>query len=199
MLKINFILTCLFSCLSLLLLAQDDVDFKRDPSYSDDVKYREVIVNTTPLIAQFIPFNASNLSRFTIYDYEYRRLKNGRGWRFSLGVSATDGFNNVDPNSLYFRIGVIKRRQIAPRFHFTRGWDLNLSQEEFDNNFRSIGKLGYSGVGFSYSPGIEYRITSRMSVSTEGMLFIGLFPSDGEGSNLVKFLPPTGLFFHVKF
>jgi hypothetical protein len=200
MLKINLLLTCLFSCLSLLIFAQDSTSFKVDESYSDDVKHREVIVNTTPLIAQFIPFNASNLSRFNLYDYEYRRFKNGKGWRFSLGVSASGGFNAVDPNSLYLRIGLIKRRQIASKFHFTRAWDVHLAQEEFDNNFRSAGKLGFSGLGLSYSPGIEYSITSRMSVSTEGILFLGLLPSDGIGgeSILLKFIPPVGLFFHVK-
>jgi hypothetical protein len=199
MLKINLLLTCFFSCLSLLLFAQDDVDFKRDPSYTDDVKYREVVINTTPFIAQFIPFNASVLSKFNIYDYEYRRLKNGKGWRFSLGVSAGDGFNAGEVNTGYLRIGLIKRRQIAARFHFTRAWDVSIAQEETDNNFRPLGKLGYSGFAISYSPGIEYSLTRRMSVSTEGMFFVGLFPSDRGGSNILKFVPPAGLFFHVKF
>lgn len=197
--KIYILLIGVFACLSLQIRAQDEAPFKADPTYSDGVKYREVIVNTTLLIAQFVPFNASSVSKFNIYDYEYRRLKNGKGWRFSLGVNVNSELNSSEPNNFYLRLGLIKKRQIAAHFHFFRSWDINLSEENFDGSNRSTDKLNYSGVAFSYAPGIEYSINSRMSISTEGILFLGFFPSDSRGANAVKFIPPVGLFFHAKF
>jgi hypothetical protein len=200
MYRLNILLACFFICISLKIEAQDATPFTPDASYSDGKKYREVIVNSTSFIAQFVPFNANTLSRFNIYDYEYRALRNGRGWRWSLAASVSESPNIQELNNINLRIGLIKRRQISQRFHFTRSWDLNLIAESVDNNGQPIGKIGFSGLGFSYAPGIEYSITSRLSLSTEGILFLGIAPIDGSGSGtIVKFIPPVGLFFHVKF
>jgi hypothetical protein len=198
--KLNILLMCFFIGLSFKTSAQEDAPFKPDASYSDGRNHREVIVNMTPLVSQFVPFNASTISKFNLYDYEYRRLRNGRGWRWSLGATVGNQLNIDDPNSIYLRIGLIRRRQIASRIHFTRSWDFNATAESLGNNGQPIGKIGFSGFGLAYAPGIEFSINSRLSLSTEGSFFLGLLPlANNEDLVVLKFIPPVGLFFHVKF
>jgi hypothetical protein len=198
MYKLNILLACFFTCISLKIMAQVDKPFTPDPQYSDNIKHREVIIKMTPFVAQFVPFNANTLAKNNLFDYEYRRFKNGRGWRWSLGLSANG--NLAEPNFIYLRFGLIKRRQISNRFHFTRAWDIIIAAESSDNFGRSNGKLGFNGFAFSYNPGIEYSINSHLSLSTEGILFMGILP-DGSNDNgtVFKLIPPVGLFFHVKF
>lgn len=184
-------------CLSLKTTAQE-AKFTPDPSYSDDIRHREIIMNTTPLIAQFVPFNASSISKFNLFDFQYRKMRNGRGTRWGLGVNVEGDFNPVDPQNFYLRFGFIKRRQISEHFHFARSWDVNLVAEDTDNQGNPRGKFGFNGFAVSYSAAFEYSINSFLTLSTEGSLFIGLINIDF-GTPKIKFIPPVGLFLHVKF
>jgi hypothetical protein len=201
MTQLNFFLACFFTCLSLTVTAQEEEKMaKWDASYSDGIKYREILMNVTPLIGQFVPFNASTLSRFNIFDFEYRRLKNGKGWRWSLGVNVSGDFNASEPQGFYTRFGLVKKRQISNRFHFVRSWDISFLAEDPEVNSPTKGKLGFSGLGLSYSAGIEYRITKQIALSTEGLLLLGLLPTtSGNDFGTIRFIPPVGLFFHVRF
>jgi hypothetical protein len=198
--KQNILFACFFACISLKIIAQEATPFIPNPQYSDNIKHREILVNMTPFVAQFVPFNANTLAKSNLFDFEYRRLKNGRGWRWSLGLTLVTESNFDEANNLYLRFGLIKRRQISNRFHFTRAWDVILSAESSDNFGRSNGKLGFGGAAFSYNPGVEFCITNRLSLSTEAILFMGILP-DGtnNGGAVFRLIPPVGLFFHVKF
>lgn len=196
MTKVSFILAFFLTCLSLKTMAQEE-KWEQDPTYSDGIRHREIMMNATPLIAQFVPFNASTISKFNLFDFQMRRLKNGRGTRIGIGVNIDGGFNPAEPPSMYLRWGIVRRRQISSHFHFMRSWDANLIVEDFETVNASNRKLNFSGLGFSYSAGFEYSFNSRLTVSTEGMLFLGLVNAD-TGSPLIRFIPPVGLFFHVK-
>ena len=195
--KKTLFLACFLSCLSFVLTAQDE-KWEEDPSYSDNIRHTEVLMNLTPLVAQFVPFNASTVSKLNIFDFEFRRLRNGRGTRFSLGANI-DGDIADAKNHLYLRYGFIKSYQLSQRLHYFRSWDANLVAEDTDNFGRPIGKLGFSGLAVSYSIGIQYSFSRRIAISTESSLFVGLL--DGNNNNdgpRVKFIPPVGLFIHVK-
>jgi hypothetical protein len=197
--KLNMLVVCFLSCLSSMATAQEGQPFTPDPSYSNGVKYREIIINTTPLIAQFVPFNASTVSKLNIFDYEYRQLKNGKGWRWSLGINITSNTNAAKETDFNMRFGYIKKRQLSKHFHFTRAWDANFIQGSFDGKSTPSGKLGFSGGGISYAPGIEYVFNNFIALSTEGVLFLGLFPIDNNKTQVIKFIPPVSLCLHVKF
>lgn len=191
----SFFILLLLSCLSLKMTAQDK-DWIEDPTYSDGKKHKEFIVNTTPMIAQFVPFNASNLSKLNLFDYQYRKLKNGKGLRWGLGVNINSNFNNDDPQFLYLRFGWIKKKQVGGRFHLSRAFDLNLIAEDLDSGTPSQ-KLGFNGIGLSYSIGFEYSFNRYLAISTESSLLLG---ADFDDENAkIRFIPPVGLFFHVKF
>jgi hypothetical protein len=180
--------------LSLKMVAQNE-DW-RDPAYSDYKRHGEYMVNVTPLIAQLVPFNASTLSSKNWFDYQYRRLKNGKGFRYGLGLNVTGGDNDPD-QFIYLRIGYQRKRQLTKHFHISRSWDLNALAE--NNQFRGGGgnRANFSGLGISYSLGIEYSFNQRISLSTEGTLFLGALPFN-EGPPKLEFVPPVGLFIHVR-
>ena len=195
MTKIRIVIAICLACLSLRATAQKD--WEPDPSYSDYIRHKEIIMNTTSLIAQFVPFNASTVSKFNIFDFQVRKLKNGRGTRWGLGVNIDASFNPVEPQNLYLRFGFVKRRQISERFHFARSWDVNLVAEDFETTTVSERKLDFSGFAVSYSASFEYSINRYLTLSTEGSLFLGLINVETGGPK-IKFLPPVGLFLHVK-
>ena len=193
--KLSFFLLLLLSCLSLKIMAQDK-EWEKDPTYTDGVKHKEFIVNTTPLIAQFVPFNASNLSKLNFFDYQYRKMKNGKGWRWGLGANI-DPSSNDEPQFFYMRYGRVRKNQINGHLHLSRSFDANLmadNAQTFNNPSR---KLDFTGLGFSYSIGLEYSFSKHIALSTEGSLFLGLLNFD-EGGPKLRFIPPIGLFFHVK-
>jgi hypothetical protein len=194
--KWNILFVGIFSCLSCGLIAQDK-KWSPAPSYFDNIRHREIMMNLTPLVAQFVPFNASTASKLNIFDFETRRLKNGKGTHFGLGVNIDASFNPTEPNSIYLRYGFAKRRQITERFHFTRYWDINLVAEDFEGTNVQRGKLDFSGFAISYSAAIEYSFNDRLALSTQGILFFGLLNMN-TGEPKIKFIPPVGLFLHVK-
>lgn len=196
MYKKNLFFIAILFCLSFSATAQEE-KWSPDPTYSDNIRHREVLMNLTPLVSQFVPFNASTISKFNVFDFETRRFKNGKGTRFGLGVNVNGEFNASEPNSIYVRFGFIKRRQIAERFHFFRSWDINLVAEDTDINGRSVGKIGYNGFAPSYTAGFQYDFNRRIAISTEGILFLGLLDLNNGGAK-IKFIPPVGLFLHVK-
>ncbi len=193
--KTSLCIAALFSCCFLTISAQE-AEWERDPTYSDNIRHKEIIMNTTPLIAQFVPFNASTLSNFNLFDFQIRRLKNGRGRRMGLGINLDANFNAPEPSSFYFRYGFVKVKQLSPHFHLSRSWDLNVFAEDINGN-GTKGKVGFSGFGVSYSAGLEYSINRFLTISTEGTLFLGLIESNFGGAKF-KFIPPVGLFLHVK-
>jgi hypothetical protein len=179
--------------LSLKIVAQDE-DW-RDPAYSDNKRHGEYIVNVTPLIAQLVPFNGSTLSSKNWFDYQYRRLKNGKGFRYGLGLNVAADDNDPD-QFIYLRIGYQRKRQLTKHFHIARSWDLNALAE--NNPFNTgRGRANFSGFGISYSLGIEYSFNQRISLSTEGTLFLGALPFN-DGNPKLQFVPPIGLFIHVR-
>jgi hypothetical protein len=199
MYKKSLVLVAFLSCLSCVVTAQEE-KWAVDPTYFDNIRHTEILLNMTPMLSQFVPFNASTLSKFNIFDFEIRRFKNGKGTNFGLGINVTGDFLNPEPNSIYIRYGFIKRTQISEKFHFFRSWDLNLVAEDSDGAGRPIGKIGFSGLAVTYSPGLQYDFNSRISISTEGTLFLGLASANefsGDGPK-IRFIPPVGLFLHVK-
>jgi hypothetical protein len=179
------------------MVAQDE-DWL-DDTYFDYKKHSEYIVNVTPLIAQLIPFNGTNLSNGNWFDYQYRRLKNGKGFRYGLGINVDEGNRSNLAQFGYLRIGYLRRKQLNKHFHFTRSWDLNIMAEEnVRNSLNPVrGKAEFSGLGLSYSLGIEYSFNQHITISTESTLFLGLVPADDSNAK-VKLVPPVGLFFHLR-
>ena len=174
--KIRFVFAVVLACSSLNLTAQEQ-DFTPDPSYTDGKKHKEFILNVTPLVAQLVPFNASSLSNLNLFDYQYRKLKNGKGLRWGLGVNLGTAFTNVEPQFLYLRFGYTRRKQLSNHFHVSRSVDFNMLVDDIDGGNR-IGKANFNGFALSYSVGIEYSFNKNITLSTEGSLLFGIEPEE---------------------
>ncbi len=194
--KIRFIIAVLLACLSQKTDAQEQ-KWEMDPSYSDGKRHKEFMLNITPLIAQLVPFNGSSLSKLNLFDYQYRRLKNGKGFRWGLGVNVESEFNNSELQFLYIRWGHTRRKQLSKHFHIARSYDINFFHEEVNGQTIPTPRTSFSGLGLSYSLGIEYSFNKSIAISTEGTLFLGLINTN-DGGIKIRFIPPVGLFFHVK-
>ena len=194
--KIRFLIAVLLACLSQKTVAQEQ-KWEKDPSYSDGKRHKEFMLNVTPLVAQFVPFNGSTFSKLNLFDYQYRKLKNGKGFRWGFGVNLDTEFNNTELQFLYLRVGYTRRVQLSKHFHVARSFDLNLFSEELNGQAIPTPRTDFSGAGASYSVGIEYSFNKHISLSTEGTLFWGIINANGNGMK-IRFIPPVGLFFHVK-
>ena len=168
-----------------------------DPTYSDGIRHREYILNVTPLIAQLVPFNGSTLTNDNWFDFQSRRLKNGKGYRFGLGMNINGNNSRTELEFVYLRFGYVKKNQLTKYFHLARSFDFNLLAENRDNVRPVNRKADFSGVGISYSVGIEYNFNQHISISTEGSLFLGLLP-EARSNTKLRFVPPVGLFFHLR-
>jgi hypothetical protein len=197
--KIKTAILPLLACLSFGIKIKAQKVWQEDLSYFDNIRHKEFMVNVTPLISQFVPFNASNISRLGIYDFQYRKLRNGKGLRWGLGVNVSDITNvnsgSSDPQFIALRFGWIKRKQISKHIHFTRAFDINIGAEDA---FGSNRKLNFNGFAPSLSVGFEYAFNETIAISTEGSLLIGLLNVDGEAP-IIRFSPPISLMFHVRF
>ena len=168
-----------------------------DPTYSDGIRHREYILNATPLIAQLVPFNGSTLANDNWFDFQSRRLKNGKGFRFGLGLNVDGSRSQTNLEFIYVRFGYVKKNQLTKYFHLARSFDLNLLAENRDNARPVNRKADFNGIGISYSVGIEYNFNKHIAISTEGTLFLGLLPT-GRSEGKLRFVPPVGLFFHLR-
>lgn len=160
-----------------------------------DWRFRKIVgFNTTPLLAQLIPFNRSNPREVGPYLMRFKRYKpNGRAFRFSMGINMnfTNDDNEIGVN---FGFGRERRRGFAQRWVYTRGFDFNILL----GNINLPGQSTANGVILGCGPlwGLEYALAPHITVGTETALVMGLSLSDF-GLNLsFQIIPPVALFVH---
>ncbi len=157
-------------------------------------KHKEVGLNLTGLIAQFVPFGNNN-PRMGPFIYSYKSYSKKRtAFRLGLGVNSFD-FLNEENLSFNLRIGYEKRKLLTNRWSYTYGIDgMILVGNDFANiNDGSNEINGALGIGLPV--GIEYSLNDYIYLSVETNLFFGL------GSSIINILtiPPTGLFLNTRF
>jgi hypothetical protein len=151
-------------------------------------KKREVALNVTSLLHNFVPFNLGDVDpgitgiRFKYYDKKY-------AFRTSFGTSIA---SNISTNSLtrdffYFSAGYERRRIVANRWAYTSGWDFFTSRgiiaEEPEESL----------VGFSKHYGIEYYINNKCFVGTDAQILLGV------GSVAAfRFIYPNSVYFNIR-
>ncbi|MFM2388266.1 MAG: hypothetical protein RL660_3023 [Bacteroidota bacterium] len=150
---------------------------------------KEVGLNFTGLIHQLVPFNLGAV------DVGYTSIRTkwyGKGkyaLRTSIGLDAA--FFERDP-FFYLAVGYEQRRIIGKRLSYTSGWDSflgnNLAKEVASS---SNGATISAGITRHYS--LEYNLSSRLYLSTEAQLLVGL---GGVGG--IRFAYPTSIFFNVR-
>lgn len=171
-----------WSIILLVLLVSVEIDAQE--------KSREVGLNMTQLISQFIPFKG-NSSLSGPFSFLYRRGKNNRFFNLQIGARVdTDQF---ETNFLNFQVGYLRKRDLGHKFKYYNSINflasaggLNSPGTEFNDDF--------AGTGFSLGLGFEYNITESIFLATE-TTFLLVVGSEGR----LDILPPVALFLGARY
>ncbi len=153
-------------------------------------KEKEIGINLTPLISQFIPFKGRTLGGpFTLM---YRRGKNNQFFNLEIGASIESNFNNDDDNYFNLQVGYLRKNPLSQKTTIISSINFIISSggfnvSGFQNNRGTI-------IGLSFSTGIEYSLTKKLSIGAQAYLIAA------SGDDFVlNFLPPVGVFLLGKF
>lgn len=157
-------------------------------------KHKEVGLNLTNLIAQFIPFgnNAPSAGPFIVSFKSYGKKKTAL--RIGLGLNTFNSFSTTDRVSFNVRIGYEKRRIINSKLTYINGFDFVILAGDIGNPVNNPDEE-FGAVGLGIPLGIEYNIYPNLFLSIETLIFFGI------GSDIIDLstIPPTGLFLNTRF
>ena len=185
------LLTSLLFFSSYFLVAQD---ISEGPELSYNHEWG---LNVTSFANQFLSFNSNGVSSgpylFTYKHHgkdkkDYNRKKVFRlGAGFSFNKTNTEGNNNVAPLesdqvNLSLRLGSERHFPIERRWLFTAGGDFLVNYS--DNNSNSFSQFGdvsidsnQWSVGVGPVVGVHFYINPRISLGTEGTIYLSYFQS----------------------
>lgn len=160
---------------------------KADTSYYWS-RTREIGMDFTGLISQFVPFNLNKAApamiglRAKFYDVK-------TAFRINFGLSNIDNTEG----RFYISVGYEKRKPVYKKIFYTGGWDGVIKVEPNDNpNFNNgIGSRLLIGPARHY--GLEYHFSEKFFIATEAFLNLLI----GTGAD-IGFTPPTNLYLHVR-
>ncbi len=164
----------------------DSTDF-----YDLPRKYRVVGLNTTPLLAQLVPFNRTNPQLSGPYVMTYRSFTGRNAFRFGLGMNLSEVDSNNGTLNLNMRFGWQRKKSFYERWSYGFGLDFFIvtggfntvgSQREFDED-------GGFGLGPVWE--MEYAINKRVRLSIESTLFLG---GGFDTGAVFTFIPPVALY-----
>jgi hypothetical protein len=209
----------------ILFLVFSIQSFANDSTISNRIKY-EITANTTQFLKQFLSFNNSNLET-NPYLVGFRVGKNLHWMRLSYGIdyssntSNSQNSNNKTTNNIQnARLGYQYEIPLNKSFSAFCGADLIYKYTEnktisSNSGFSSENSTFNSGTGLGLNLAFQWNISKRIAIYTESYLqFLGskgkrVVKSSGGGSQFediteiettaMNYIPPTSLFFHLKF
>jgi hypothetical protein len=169
-------------------LVKDSTTGKFVLSEEDWYKKREVGLNFTSLLHNFIPFNLGDVDpgitgiRFKYYDKKY-------AFRVSFGTSLASNrsTNALTRDFFYLSAGYERRRIVSNRWAYTSGWDL----------FSSKGIIAEdpeeSLTGFNKHYGVEFHINNKCFVGTDAQILVGVGTTAA-----FRFIYPNSVYFNIR-
>lgn len=166
-----------------------------------EVKYHELSLNMSSILTQFVPFGKSTTITGP-YNFLYRRVIGRNAFRVGLGanVIADDnrlfGFkSNVNTFLGYERIIPLMpkwsiRTGVGGMF-FVGGPNVTAPNNN-SNSFIFFNDIGFGAGGVL---AVDYAILPKLSVGTEGLLFVGLRTTTLIS---VQAIPPLALYLSAK-
>lgn len=170
-----FYLVCAFACLSINAFAGDTTTV----AYSNK---KEVCINSSALIAQFIPFNLSE-TEIGLVGIKTKWYGKKLAFRTNLGLFTE---NNIFKQS-FASIGYEKRKPLYKKFTYTTGWDFFVQLTSPD------GREVNTASGPLKFYGLEYNFNERFFVGTEAQVMFGI----GSATRVIT-QPPTNIFLCVR-
>jgi len=157
-------------------------------------------MNMTGLINQLIPFKQIT-NKTGPYSASLKFISDRNAFRMGIGIHVlTQDFSSTGSDILNFnmRLGFERRHEVNPKFMFYQTFDLMLMAGNFNSPINDFTDDENAGGGLGLGLGIEYLIYENLSISTEGIGFIGLV---GGTSSLFSatVIPPIAVFLNYKF
>lgn len=176
------LLTCLLLINCFFLFAQENDD---TPSYNN-----EWGLNITGFANQFLSFNDNDADQGP-YLFTYKHI--GKRTAFRMGAGLFLGHINFSGETneaplktegvdIALRLGWEKQHEIGRRWLFTAGGDWPIGYKNLSSNSESnFGTIKIKSkewsVGFGPVLGIHFRFTPRVSIGTEGTIYLRYFNS----------------------
>jgi hypothetical protein len=161
-------------------------------------------MNMTGLINQLIPFKQIS-NKTGPYAASLKFIKNNNAFRLGLGMHVLsssfnqNGTNNDDIINFNLRLGFERRRVVNEKFNFYQTFDIMMMAGNFNspiNDFNDEQTL--AGIGLGLGLGLEYLIFENLSLSTEGIGFVGIVGGTSSIFNATV-IPPIAIFLNYKF
>lgn len=160
--------------------------------------YRSAGVNMTPLLVQLVPFNRSDPKVTGPYHVAFRSFRENRkgrvtGFRWALGADLSDANDEGTQSFINLRMGAGTLRRLHPRWAFSSGVDLMISLGDLN----VPGSKDNDGAAFGCGPfwGVDYGLSSHISLSIETALFVGI---DVETGFKLEFIPPVAVYLNYQ-
>lgn len=165
----------------------------------------ELGMNMTALVNQLVPFKDVT-NRTGPYAATLKVINGKNAFRMAVGlhvVTSESGFliqgtNNENIINFNARIGFERRREINEKFMFYQTFDFMAMAGNFNSPINDFEDDENAGAGIGLGLGIEYFIFENLSLTTEGIGFLGVV---GGTSSIFSatVIPPISIFLNYKF
>lgn len=158
-------------------------------------------MNMTGLLNQLVPFKQVT-NKTGPYSASLKFIRDRNAFRMGLGVHilTDDGFNgnNEDIINFNIRLGFERRHVVNTKFLFYQTFDLMLMAGNFNSPINDFSDNENAGGGLGFGLGLEYLIFENLSLSTEGIGFVGVVGGTSSIFNATV-IPPIAIFLNYKF
>lgn len=163
-----------------------EIKQSKNSSLQKLVKVREIGINVSSLISQFVPLGTSSTSTGP-YNIIFRIGNQEDLFHIQLGMDSdeTDGeLNHFNAGFGYMRKTPINDKFIYYKFFNIMGFSGNFNDPNSSSVSSIFGPEGGAGLGIGL--GIEYKLSSQVHLGTEAILYLG--------SPALDIIPPIGLY-----
>ncbi|WP_235299613.1 hypothetical protein [Portibacter marinus] len=184
------------------LRAQDTIEVR-----TQEDLITEFGMNITALVNQLIPFKQVS-NRTGPYSATLKFIRNQNAFRMGIGMhllsndfnANVPNFNAKGPDIFNFnlRLGFERRHLVNEKFTFYQTFDLMFMAGNFNSPINDFSDNEHAGAGIGLGLGIEYFIFKNLSLSTEGIGFLGVVGGTSSIFNATV-IPPISIFLNYKF
>ncbi len=199
------VLLCTILVLTKANAQEEDIDSSMwwvedlEDSNSDPL-ITEFGMNMTGLVNQLVPFKQIS-DKTGPYSATLKFIRDRNALRLAIGmhILTDDDFGRTDGTvNFNLRLGFERRHLVNEKFTFYQTFDLMMMAGNFNSPINDFDSDEVAGGGIGLGLGIEYFIFQNLSLSTEGIGFLGVVGGTSSIFNATV-IPPISIFLNYKF
>ena len=157
-------------------------------SKKKNILYREFSFNTSNIF-QHVPILPLDGNSINAYDLLYRKRKYRKRNVNRFGITGTILVGGSTLNSFTLKWGKEWYHILLENWSYYVGYDILLYAQSTNNT---------GGLGVGPIAGLRYKLNERISLSTEGSMYLTTAPINGFGLALAM-RPPNGIALNIRF